>query len=384
MIGPRFVPLVLRLLIRQRTRSALTILGVATAMFLFATIQSLQAGVESATEASAEDATLIVYRENRFCPFTSRLPEHYEPRMKAVPGVRDVVPMKIVVNNCRASLDVVTYRGVRPEPFLKAEGATLRMVSGSTDEWLRRTDAALVGRTLAERRGFKVGDRFESSGITVSVAGIFDSDEPQHQNVAYVDLEFLQRAPGIDQVGVVTQFNVRVDDPERLEEIAAAIDEVFAADQDPTTTRSEKAFVARAAADAMELIGFTRWVGLGCLAAVLGLVANALVLNVQDRVRDIAVLQTLGYTSALVGRLVLSEGLVLGVVGGGVGIAGAGIFLTTSAYSLSNEGLSIGFGTGAGVWLAGLAVSAALGLGAGLLPALRAARIPIAASFRAV
>jgi putative ABC transport system permease protein len=376
--------LVLRLVTRQRTRTALTVLGVATAMFLYATIESLQAGVAEATRESGLDTTLVVYRENRFCPFTSRLPEYYEPRLRRVPGVAAVVPMKVVVNNCRASLDVVTYRGVRKEHFLRAEGKTLRVLSGSIEDWKARTDAALVGSNLAERRGFKVGDRFDSSGITVTVAAVVVSDEPQHRNVAYVDLEFLQRAPGIDQVGIVTQFNVRVDDPTRIDEIAAAIDAEFESDEDPTTTRSEKAFVARAAGDAMELIAFTRWVALGCLAAVIALVANSIVLSVQDRVRDIAVMQTLGYRGSLVGRLVLTEGLVLSLAGGAIGILGAIAFLTTTDLSLSNEGLSIGFGTGPEVWAAGLLVSALLGVVAGLYPAIRAARVPIAASFRAV
>jgi putative ABC transport system permease protein len=372
------------MVIRQRTRSLLTVLGVATAMFLFSTIESLQAGVRAATKADAADNSLVVYRENRFCPFTSNLPEHYETRMRKLPGVRDVIPMKIVVNNCRASLDVVTYRGVRRDAFMAGEGSTLRVVEGSADDWLGRTDAALVGKTLADRRGFRVGDRFDSSGITVSVAAIFDSDEPQHQNVAYVDLEFLQRAPGIDQLGIVTQFNVRVHDPSRLEEIAAAIDEEFASDQDPTATRSEKAFVARAAADAMELIGFTRWVALGCLAAVIALVGNTIVMSVQDRVRDIAVLQTLGYTGSLVGRLVVAEGLVMSLVGGVIGTGAAVVFLSSTDFSLSNEGLSIGFSTGPEVWATGLLMSVFLGIAAGIYPAVRASRIPIAASFRAV
>ena len=62
---------------RHRTRTLLTLLGVAVAMFLFCGVQAMQAGVRQATEATARDTTLVVYRQNRFCPATSRLPEHY-------------------------------------------------------------------------------------------------------------------------------------------------------------------------------------------------------------------------------------------------------------------------------------------------------------------
>lgn len=386
MIGStlRFIPLVWKQVARHRARTALTVLGVATGMFLHASVQSLDQGVREATTASAKDNLLVVYRENRFCPFTSRLPEDYEGRLRKVPGVAGVTPMRIVVNNCRASLDVVTYRGVPKEGFAAEEGGKFTLLSGSMGEWLARSDAALVGSTLAERRGFRIGDRFDSSGITVTVAGIFDSPEPQDRNVAYVDLDFLQRAPGVKQDGVVTQFNVRVDDPSRMDEVARLIDAEFKSAQEPTSTRSEKAFVARAAGDVMELVGFTRWVALGGLLAVLGLVANTIVLSVQDRVRDFGVLQTLGFTGGQLGRLVIMEGMFLSLLGGALGVGGVVLVVRFSSFSLSNEGLSIGFGSGPSVWAGGLVASLLLGVLAGAFPAWRASRVPIASTFRAV
>lgn len=379
----RHLPLVWRQVTRQRIRTALTVAGVAVAMFLFVVIQAMQMGVAEATREGAEDTTLVVYRENRFCPFTSNLPEDYERRIAAVPGVKSVTPMKIVVNNCRTSLDVITYRGVRPARFANERRGEFEFVAGSWDDWLRRTDAALVGRVLAERRGFKVGDRFDSSGITVTVAGIFDSPEPQDQNVAYVDLEFIQRAPGSYGDGIVTQFLVEVEDPQQADDVAAAIDETFATAQEPTSTSGEKAFVARAAADAVELVGFTHWVALGSVAAVLALVANAIVLSVQDRVQVYAVFQTLGFTGGLIGRLVVAEGVLLGLFGGTVGTLAAYVFLATGDFSLSNEGLSITLAATPELLLQGFVISGVLGVLAGSVPAVRAMRLPIAAAFRA-
>jgi len=380
----RFLPVVWKPLLRRRTRSVLTILGVATSMFLFGAVRALHEGLREATQRTAGDSVLVVYRQDRFCPFTSKLPEDYEARIRRVPGVAEAIPMRIVVSNCRASLDVVTFRGVPREMFAAGEARRFRIVQGSVADWLRRTDAAILGRTLADRRGLSAGDRFDANGITVTVAAVFDSDEPQDRNVAYVDLDFLQRAPGVRSDGIVTQYNVRVTDPARMEEVARAIDAEFHSAQEPTATRPEKAFVARAAGDVMEIIGFTWWVGLGCLAAVFALVANAIAMSVRDRVRDIGVLQTLGFTGVQVGGLVVIEGLLLGTIGGLLGTAGAAALLRFGSFSLSNEGLSIPVSAGPGVWTGGILLSVLLGVFAGLAPAVLAARIPVAGSFRAV
>ena len=105
MISPKYWPLIIKQVVRHRVRSLLTILGVAIAMYLFVAIQAMQRGVAEATTATAADTTLVVYREDRFCPFSSRLPEYYLPKIEAIQGVVSAVPIRVVVNNCRASLD---------------------------------------------------------------------------------------------------------------------------------------------------------------------------------------------------------------------------------------------------------------------------------------
>src|SRR3954466_12363626 len=156
MLKAKFLPLVWKQVIRHRTRTLLTVAGVAMAMFLFTAVQAMQAGVREATQTTAKDTTLVVYRQNRFCPATSRLPEYYGDRIARLPHVADVVPMKIVVNNCRPSLDVVTFRGVPEDAFASRYVKKFQLLSGSVDDWKNRTDAALLGETLASRRGLKV------------------------------------------------------------------------------------------------------------------------------------------------------------------------------------------------------------------------------------
>lgn len=387
MIAPRFIPVVVKQLWRHRVRSVLTLAGVGVAMFLFIAVQTLQQGVKDATQAAAGDTTLVVYRENRFCPAASRLPQYYVDRITKVPGVVSATPIKIVVNNCRASLDVITFRGVRSEDLPANQGMSSKweFLSGSLEEWRKRSDAAIVGEALASRRGFKVGQSFDSSGVTVTVAGIIRSPEAQDQNVAYVHLAFLQQAASKGGgLGSVTQFTVTVDTPANLETVASAIDAQFKAEADPTTTRPEKAFVAQAGEDIIEIVKFTRLLGWGCLVAVLALVANAIVLGVQDRIKEHAVLQTLGFRSGLIARLIVSEGMLIGLLGGAIGTGLALAVVHFGNFSLSQEGLSINVGANWSSLVWGLSISSSVGIVAGLVPAWRAGNREIAACFRAV
>jgi len=383
MLDGKYLPLVIKCVVRNRARSTLTILGIAMGMFMFYSVQAMENGVRAATTATAEDVTLVVYREDRFCPFTSRLPEDYQRTISKIDGVTAVVPMKIVVSNCRASLDVVTFRGVPADAFDSGMFAGAEIIEGSAEEWKRRGDAALVGRLLAERRGWTIGDRIAVEDIQVTVAGIIDSDQPQDRNVAYTNLEFIQRTAG-NADGEVTQFNVQVSDPERLQDVAAAIDAVFADAQEPTTTWTEKEFVARAVDDVIEIVNFAGWLGWGSLAAVFGLVANAIVLSVRDRARDHAVMSTLGFSDGLIGQLIIVESFLLSIVGGTIGLLAGMAVVYFGRFSFSVEGLSVNFGAGPATIVSGLLMCALIGVLAGVVPAWMASRRVTVESFRSV
>jgi putative ABC transport system permease protein len=378
----RFVPLVFKYVVRHRVRSALTIAGIATAMLLFYSINAMQQGVRAATEKTANDTKLVVYRQDRYCPFSSELPQDYGARIAAIPGVKSVIPMKILVNNCRAGLDVITFRGVPSDAFEQSFFSHIRVKDGSIAAWKQRSDAALVGDKLAKRRGLKLGDRIEIGGMAISVAGILESNEPQDQNVAYAHLDFVQRATE-HKVGIVTQFNVSVDAPDKLDQVAGAIDETFRYLPEPTSTWSEKAFTARSVTDIIEIVNFAGWLGWGCIVAVFALVFNSIVLSMRDRVRDHAVMQTLGYTQARIAGLVVCEGAALSLTGGLIGILCGALFTSWSGLSLSVEGLSVHISAGFGAVALGLALSALIGIVAGFIPALQAFKRDIAGCFRA-
>jgi putative ABC transport system permease protein len=367
-------------LLRHRLRTILTVCGVASGMFLFTAVETLQQSLSAATEASAADTTLVVYRQNRFCPMTSQLPEHYADEIRRIDGVREVIPIKITVNNCGASLDVITFRGV-PEGLLQKFAPEIEIIEGSDDEWLKRGDAALIGEQFAKRRGLSPGDKFDAVGITVYVAGIISSPFPQDNNVAYVKLDFLQQASKTG-LGIVTQFNVRVEKASDLEPVADAIDARFDSDQQPTNTRPEKAFFAETAGQLIELIGFTRWLGLAAVIAVVALVANAISLMVRSRVKENAVLRTLGYPGRAILFLVLSEGGLLGLMGGMVGAGFAWGFLRWQSFTMGSEGHTLAILPQLSTALFATVAALLLGVIASVHPALVAIRQPIVKSLR--
>ena len=381
----RVIPTVFKQIKRSPIRSTLTLGGIAVAMFLFVMVESMRTGVKEATEMTAGETTLVVYRENRYCPFSSRLPQYYEDRIEQIDGVANVVPIQIHVSNCGASLDVVTFRGVPKKSIQHALAKDGVIVDGSIADWKKRGDGAIVGSVLAKRRGIKVGDRFSAAGIDIFVAAIQETDQAQDKNSAIVQLPFLQEAARKGGTGtIVTQFNVRVENPDELDIVSSAIDDTFAHDEHPTSTFPEKAFVGRAARDIVhlaEVAGILAW---GALVAVFALVANAVVLAMRDRVKDHAVLQTLGYTGWLIGWMVLIEGATIALIGGIVGGIAAYATVQFGQFTMTMEGVNIEMATGPSAAIMGIALALGLGMFAALLPALRLARTDIASCFRAV
>lgn len=371
----KLLSLALKNITRHKLRSALTILGVAAGMFLYSAVETMQHSLETSTESSANETTLIVYRENRFCPSTSRLPESYGPTIEQIPGVKKVIPIQIAVNNCGASLDVITFRGV-PEGSLQDYADTIEVISGSYEDFDRRTDGALIGEHFAQRRSLDTGDTFEAVGVKVQVSGIIRSDSPQDNNVAYVHLPFLQKASLVG-LGVVTQFNVKVESADQLESVAAAIDATFQSDQQPTRTRPEQAFFAETAKQMIELISFTRWLGIAAVVAVLGLLANAILLVVRGRMQETAILQTLGFSRSAIATLVAIEGIILGLLGGVFGVLSSALFFHLKSFTLGNEGLTLALESSPTVLFNGLLVAFAMGLLASVFPAWKATSRPL-------
>lgn len=376
----RFAPYVLKSLWGHRARSFLTISGSAAAIFVFCFVGSVQDGLDRLTSEESNQRTLVVFQENRFCPTSSRLPQDYERLIREVLGVRDVMPVQVWTNNCRASLDIVVFNGAPPEQLRKMRDLTL--VAGDWSEFIGKRDAAIVGRSVAQRRGISVGDTFTIGELSVQVAGIFSSSVAAEENLIYTGLEFLQYAFGEERVGLVTQLEVALAESADADAVARQIDEKLRSGPVATTTRTRGAFQASTLADLVDLIGFAHWLGLACVGLVFALVAATTVMSVQDRVKEHAVLQTLGVRPSRVFALIVAESLILCLLGGAVGTAAATAFLACGGFAIGAEGATIAFRPSIALALLGLGVSLGVGLVAGLFPAFGAARTPIVQALR--
>ena len=365
---------------RRPLRTLFTLMGVASAMLLFTLVESLSSGMDRALDSSEAARTLIVYRQNRYCPQTSFLPESYTERIRAIPGVESVLPVKILLNNCRASLDLVTFQGAPVEQMLATR--KLRLVEGDLARFEREKDAALLGRAFAARKGLDVGDTFRFGRIDVKVVGIFASEEPTEESVILTHLEFLQRAGPVDRLGTVTQFEVKVADAAQATQISAAIDAVFKSAQEPTDTRAKIEFLENAVSDLREILRFARWLGLGCVAVVLALVANTVLMSVQERVREFGVFRTLGFKERHIAMLVLGEAWILTLAGCALGLALAWLMVAFTHVAIGAEGVAVSFVVQSGLVLRVILVALIAGSLAGIFPAINSARRPVAVALR--
>ena len=376
----RFLPYILKTLWRHRTRTLLTVSGTAVALVVFSFVTAVQEGLARLLSDRQHERTLIVFQANRFCPSTSKLPEDYSRRIERVPGVTSAVPIKVYMNNCRASLDVVVFNGLPAEKLRQVR--ELELIEGDWTTFEKQPDAAVVGQGVAQRRQLKVGQKFSIGMLTVTVTGIFRSPDQSTENMIFTHLDFLQRTRGLNSVGTVTQLEVQLNEQADPQATSQAIDKLFRSGPTATNTRTKGVFQASAVGDLVELVGFARYLGIACVGLVLGLVATTTVMGVQDRIKEHAVLQTMGFTGWHIFGFVIAESILVSLAGGTIGVGAALAILATSNFALGTEGILITFLPSFTLALSGLAAALAVGLMAGFIPAVQAARAEIVPALR--
>lgn len=371
-------------LTRNRLSSVLTLLGIAAGMFLYTGVEALQGSLRRTLAEAADESALTVYQKDRFCPNTSRLRDSYAAEIRADAklkqlGVTAAYPMLVRVNNCGAGLDAVTFRGV-PAAYVHSLGKRLRITAGSLKDFPQQRDAAVVPEAMAAARGLHVGDRFEAAGVTVTIAALSRSDRTEAATSIYTELEFLQQQTV--GLGIATLIHVEVNKAEQLRPVAAAIDARYHAGPVETKTHTQQEFFEEAAAQMLEIVAFSRWLGPGALLAVLGILANSVLLNARRRMKEAAVYQCIGWQRRHIALLTMWEGVLLGLAGGAMGAGGCAAALAWHPLALSNEGVSMAVSVGGGTLVTALGAAVGIGLAATLYPALAAARKPLAQSLR--
>jgi putative ABC transport system permease protein len=378
----KFLPYILKTVWRHRARTVLTVSGSAVALFVFCFVGSVQQGMDDLQRRQEAKQSLIIFQANKFCPATSHLPQDYEAKIKRLDGVRDVVPIQVFTNNCRASLDVIVFYGLPPNKVRASRD--FELLSGDWADFERHQDAAVVGRAVASRRGINAGDKFSIGDLNAQVAGVFTSNDPAEENYIYSHLEFLQRGQKEDWVGTVTQHEVLLEPGTDANAKSDEIDALLRGGPVETDTRPKGVFQAKSLGDLTQLIGLAHWLGYACVGLVLALVATTTVMSVQDRIQEHAVLQTLGFSGSRVFQLVVSESTLLSIAGGIVGVAAAMLVLAMSHLSVGAEAVTIAFRPSWSLAATGIIVAAVVGVLAGLAPGWHAARTQIVPALRTV
>lgn len=376
----KFIPYVLKTLWRHRSRTILTVTGSAVAIFVFCFVGAVQEGMNDLQTRQESEGTLISFQKNKFCPATSHLPQDYAAQITKITGIKDVVPVQVFTNNCRASLDIVVFYGIPPKKLRVSRD--FELIAGSWEEFEKHQNAAVIGQAVAKRRGISVGENFSIGDLSVDISGIYKSDNPAEENYIYSHLDFLQRRKGMNGVGTVTQLEIFLN--EGIDPVAkcSEIDDAYRAGPVETDTRPKGVFQAKSLGDLVQLINMAHYLGYACVGLVLSLVATTSVMSVQDRIREHAVLQTIGFSGSQVFHLIMAESFLLSMAGGLIGVGSAMVTLELSSLSVGAEAVAIAFTPSARLAITGTIVAAIAGTLAGIAPAFHAARTEIVPALR--
>lgn len=401
----KFLPFVVRHLRRSSIRTGSTVAAMALCILLFCTLQS---AIERFDRVSDSRSPRRLVTRNAVT-FMIPIPVPFGDRILKVPGVRRVAIMnpfggvlpvkkegKDAVGGATDWSNAFQNIAVDAEPYF-AMNPELSVAPEQLREFMRDIQGCVIGRELARRFGWKVGDRFflesfvsgyrkQSGPFEFVIRGLMDAD-PRHPGteteLMVFHFKYLNEALG---GGLwASTFLVEIDDPGRGADVSAAIDTLFENSDQPTLTESEKTFAADIMSMAGDLSVLVNGIGLAVCFAILLVTANTMSMAVRERHTEIAVLKTLGFTSAEVMGLVISEALLIGAAGGLLGIVGTRAIIWVLDHGAGGTWFGFaGMELSAVVAVSGLGVALLLGLAAGVMPAWGAYRARVAEMLRSI
>jgi putative ABC transport system permease protein len=317
------------------------------------------------------------------------LPVNYKARIATVPGVRSVTHNTWFGGIYQDPANFFAQIAMEPDVYFPMY-PEFRLPADQMKAWLADRQGAVAGRDLANRFGWKIGDRIpiqatiwrpkSGTGDTweFNLVGIYDGDAGVDKTNFFFRYDYLDenRSGG---AGLVGWYIVKVDDPAKSLELAQRFDEMFANSSAETKTTTEKGFVDSFAKQIGD-IGAIMIAILGAvLFTILLVVANTMAQSVRERTSELAVLKTLGFSNAAVMALVLAESVFIALVGGGLGLGVAWLFVQGGdptggllpAFLLPSRDIAMG-----------VVLMALLGVLAGALPAAQAMRLKITDALR--
>lgn len=380
----KYLPLVWRGLMRRKLRTLFTALSIFVAFVLFGALMALKVAFGMGVELAGQDRLVMIQKVS----FIQPLPVAYQARIATTEGVAGVTHSSWFGGIYQDPKNFFAQFAVDPEPWLQMYPEYV-LPEDQKKAWYADRTGAIIGRGLADRFGWKVGDRVPLQGTiwrteddapwTFTIDGIYEAGtQGTDTNQFFFHYDYLNetRAFGKDLTG---WYVIRVADPQQSEDVAARLDALFANSSAETKTSTEKAFVQAFA----KQIGDIGTILMAILAAVLFtmllVVANTMGQAVRERTNELAVMKTLGFTDAHLLGLVLLESVLLAVIGGGAGLLIA--WMITQGGDPTGGMLPAFFLPTRDVVL-GVGLILALGIAAGVLPAWQASRLRIVDALR--
>jgi len=310
----RFINMPARNLARRPLRSALTALGIGIAISSFIALVSLSRGVENAWVRSLDERGIHMLAVSRDAVevLTATIDENLGDAIRTDPAVADAAGE--LVNVVRLEDDVhVIMRGWAEGSFL---WESLRMEEGRIPGEGDVT-GVVVGSALSTVMGLRVGDPVEFAETTFKVVGIAASAGVMNDSALIMKLDTLQKV--FDRGNRVTEFALRLKGTQSAETVEAAKRRLQEAHPNLSF------IVTRDIADnndVLRVFRATAWsISAVALVSALVVVLNTLLMSVTERTREIGVLTALGWRSERVLFMIVTEGLILSIVGGVVGAA---------------------------------------------------------------
>ena len=370
---------------RRKIRTLLTLLSILVAFVLFGYLSAIRQALAQGVDVAGADRLVVRHKVS----IIQLLPENYEWQIEQIPGVAEAVHATWFGGIYQKPSNFFPQLPVKPEEYLRMYPEFL-LSAEEKARWLETRTGAVVGRATAERFGWKVGDRVPIQATIwthgggkktweFDIVGIYDGAEQGTDTTVFLfRWDFFDEARDWGR-GEVGWYVVRVADPDQAVAVARRIDEEFANSPAETKAETEGAFVQAFA----EQVGNIGAIMVAILAAVfftiLLVAGNTMAYSVRERTGELAVLKAVGFTDGQVLGLVLAEALALASLGGLLGL-GLGWFLI-SLGDPTHGALPIFYFPSRDIVI-GAVLVIALGVAAGILPALQASRLRIADALR--
>ncbi len=387
----KFLPLIWRNLLRRKLRTTFTALSVFVAFVLFGVLMAIRVAFTMGVDVAGADRMLIFHKTSIIMPLLAS----YRERIQATPGVAAVTSATWFGGIYQDPANFFAQFAIEPESYL-AMYPEFVLPEDQKKAWFEDRTGAVIGRSLANRFGWKVGDRVPLQGTiwrmangapwTFTIRGIYDvsvkgADDTQFLfNHEYLS-EVARRQFGPNGFGVSTVgwYIIRISDPEHAAEIAKRIDRQFENSQAETKTDTEKAFAQSFANQVGDIGSIMIAIAAAVFFTIVLVAGNTMAQSFRERIGELAVLKTLGFRNGLVMTLVLAESILLAMLGGGTGLLVG--WLLTKGGDPTGGLLPSFFIRPKDLVLGGMLVLG-LGLVSGVMPGIQATRLRIVDALR--